>query len=35
MVRENLDQEWVELMKEAIGIGISIDEVMEFLLEHK
>lgn len=27
-----LDQEWVELMKEAMELGISKDEVMNFLL---
>ncbi|MFN7250077.1 MAG: anti-repressor SinI family protein [Anaerobacillus sp.] len=32
---ENLDQEWVELIKEAMVIGISTDEIMEFLLMHK
>jgi DNA-binding transcriptional MerR regulator len=30
-VVEELDQEWLDLMLEARNLGISIDEIREFL----
>jgi DNA-binding transcriptional MerR regulator len=31
VIDEELDMEWVELIREAQKIGISIDEIREFL----
>lgn len=30
---QELDEEWVELIKEAIELGISMEEVREYLKE--
>ncbi|MCM3767719.1 anti-repressor SinI family protein [Neobacillus niacini] len=30
-VKEELDQDWLELMLEARDLGISIDEIRDFL----
>ncbi|RXJ04051.1 DNA-binding anti-repressor SinI [Anaerobacillus alkaliphilus] len=32
---EGLDQEWVELIQEAMVMGISTDEILDFLLKNK
>ncbi|WP_077601641.1 MULTISPECIES: anti-repressor SinI family protein [Oceanobacillus] len=32
--RKELDKEWVELIKEALKIGIGIEEVRQFLKEN-
>ncbi len=31
MVKEELEQEWLDLMLEARDLGISIDEIRDFL----
>ncbi|MRG87431.1 anti-repressor SinI family protein [Salinibacillus xinjiangensis] len=31
---ETLDQEWVSLIVEALEMGISKEEIKDFLLEH-
>lgn len=32
---ESLDLEWIELMKTAIKIGLTVEEVHEFLMENR
>ncbi|MGP0690219.1 anti-repressor SinI family protein [Priestia aryabhattai] len=34
-LERNLDEEWIEIMKEAYRMGISIKEVKEFLTSNK
>jgi DNA-binding transcriptional regulator YhcF (GntR family) len=31
----NIDREWVELIQEALKVGISKDEIMKFFKEQK
>jgi len=35
LLDKNMDEEWVKLMEEAYKIGISIEEVKEFLLKRR
>ncbi|MEH6853937.1 anti-repressor SinI family protein [Priestia megaterium] len=35
LVVEELDQEWVKLIREAKELGISVQDIKEFLQENK
>lgn len=31
MIKKDLDKEWIELIKEALESGITIEEIREFI----